>query len=205
MKSKLYTGMIMVFITCLLVSNINAFKVVEIGPFTLTAATLVFPITYVLGDVFAEVYGYKKSKEIIMNGFICNAIMVLFFTLAILMPYPDTFKYQNEFELILSSTPRMLAASLTAYVIGGLSNSYVLNYIKYKTKMKALWIRLFLSTVVGEFLDSFFFVTIGFLGKMSLNQIIIMIVSQAFIKILFEFILIPVVSKFISFVKKYEA
>lgn len=201
---KIYTFMIMIYVTCLLVSNINAFKIVQVAGITLTAATLVFPITYILGDVFSEIYGYKKTKDIIIFGFICNALMVIVFMLAIIMPYPDTFKYQHEFELVLGNTPRMLIASLSAYLVGGLSNSYVLNYIKYKTKLKALWIRLFLSTVVGELLDSLIFVVIGFIGRMSTTQIIVMIFSQAFIKILVEFIMIPIVQRVIKYIKKYE-
>ena len=130
--------------------------------------------------------------------------MVIAFSIAILLPYPNSFTYQREFELVLGNTPRILFASLCGYLAGGLSNSYVLNYIKEKTKMQALWIRLFLSTVVGEFLDSLLFVIIGFIGKLSINEIVIMILSQAFIKIFFEFIMIPIVEKVIYYVKKYE-
>ncbi len=203
-KINIYTFMIMVYITCFLVSNICAFKLVRFGPLTLTAATLVFPITYILGDIFSEIYGFKRTKKIIINGFICNVIMIIVFVLAILMPYPDTFKYQSEFELVLGNTPRMLVASLTAYLIGGLSNSYTLDYVKYKTKINPLWCRLFISTIVGEFLDSLFFVTIGFIGRMSTNDIIIMILSQAILKILVEVLLMPIVSIFIKRIKKYE-
>jgi len=196
--------MIMIYTTCLLVSNVNAFKIVEIFGLTLTAATLVFPITYILGDVFSEVYGFHETKKIILYGFICNALMVIVFFIAIIMPYPDTFKHQQEFALVLSNTPRILVASLTAYLIGGLSNSYVLNFIKDKTKIKPLWIRLFASTVVGELLDSLFFVTIGFIGSVSIEQMIIMIFSQAGLKILIEFIMIPIVYKVIAYVKRHE-
>ncbi len=201
-KENLFTLMIMIYTTCLLVSNVTAFKVVSFFHITLTAATLVFPITYILGDVFSEVYGYKKTKQIILSGFLCNALMVIVFYLAILMPYPDYFKYQNEFELVLGNTPRILVASLTAYLIGGLSNSYVLTFIKEKTSIKPLWFRLTVSTIVGELLDSILFVTIGFIGKLSISNIIIMILSQASIKILVEFIMIPVVYKTVNFVKK---
>ena len=201
-KENLFTLMIMIYTTCLLVSNVTAFKVVSFFHITLTAATLVFPITYILGDVFSEVYGYKKTKQIILSGFLCNALMVIVFYLAILMPYPDYFKYQNEFELVLGNTPRILVASLTAYLIGGLSNSYVLTFIKEKTSIKPLWFRLTVSTIVGELLDSILFVTIGFIGKLSISNIIIMILSQAIIKILVEFIMIPVVYKTVNFVKK---
>lgn len=203
-QSNLFILMIMIYTTCLLVSNINAFKVVEIFGLTLTAATLVFPITYILGDVFSEVYGFKQTRKIILYGFVCNALMVLVFFVAILLPYPETFKYQQEFALVLGNTPRILIASLTAYLIGGLSNSYVLNFIKDKTNIKPLWIRLFASTVVGELLDSLFFVTIGFIGSVSIEQIIIMIFSQAGLKILIEFIMIPIVYKVINYVKKKE-
>lgn len=204
MKKNIFIYLIMIYGTCLLVSNILAFKLVSFLGFTITAATLVFPITYILGDVFSEIYGFKKTKQIIIAGFICNALMVIVFSIAILLPYPDSFLYQREFELVLGNTPRILLASLSAYLIGGLSNSYVLNYIKDKTKMKALWIRLFLSTIVGELLDSLVFVTIGFIGKLTVNEIIIMIISQAFIKIAVEFIMIPLVEKVIAYVKKYE-
>lgn len=203
-QSNLFILMIMIYTTCLLVSNVNAFKVVDIFGLTLTAATLVFPITYILGDVFSEVYGFHETKKIILYGFLCNALMVIVFFIAIMLPYPDTFKYQKEFSLVLSNTPRILVASLTAYLIGGLSNSYVLNFIKDKTKIKALWFRLFASTVVGELLDSLFFVTIGFIGSVSIDQIITMIFSQAGLKILIEFIMIPIVYKVIGYVKKYE-
>lgn len=202
--SNLFILMIMIYTTCLLVSNVNAFKVVEIFGLTLTAATLVFPITYILGDVLSEVYGFEQTRKIILYGFICNALMVIVFFIAILMPYPETFKYQHEFSLVLSNTPRILVASLTAYLIGGLSNSYVLNFIKDKTKIKPLWIRLFASTVVGELLDSLFFVTIGFIGSVSIAQMITMIFSQAGLKILIEFIMIPIVYKVIAYVKKIE-
>lgn len=203
-NSNLFILMIMIYTTCLLVSNINAFKIVEIFGLTLTAATLVFPITYILGDVFSEVYGFKQTKKIILYGFICNALMVLVFFIAIILPYPETFKYQNEFSLVLSNTPRILIASLTAYLIGGISNSYVLNFIKDKTNIKPLWIRLFASTLVGELLDSLFFVTIGFIGSVSIEQIITMIFSQAGLKILIEFVMIPIVYKVINYVKKKE-
>ena len=203
-KSNLFILMIMLYTTCLLVSNVNAFKVIKIFNFTLTAATLVFPITYILGDVFSEVYGNKKKKKIIYYGFICNALMVFCFYLAIIMPYPETFKYNNEFSLVLSNTPRILIASLSGYLVGGLSNAYILNFIKEKTNIKALWFRLLVSTIVGELLDSMLFVTIGFIKEYSINQIVSMIISQAFLKILLEFIMIPVVYKIINYVKNIQ-
>lgn len=202
--SNLFIFMIMLYTSCLLISNITAFKVVDLHIFTITAGTITFPITYILGDVFSEIYGYRKTKKIILFGFICNLIMVIVFFLAIIMPYPSYFTYQREFEIVLSNTPRILCASLSAYLVGGLSNSYVLNYIKDKTKIKPLWIRLFVSTVIGELLDSLFFVTIGFIGKISTNQIIEMILSQGSLKILLEFIMIPIVYKVINFVKNKE-
>lgn len=203
-NSNLFILMIMIYTTCLLVSNVNAFKVVDIFGLTLTAATLVFPITYILGDVFSEIYGFQETRKIILYGFICNALMVIVFFIAIMLPYPESFKYQNEFSLVLSNTPRILVASLTAYLIGGLSNSYVLNFIKDKTKIKPLWFRLLASTVVGELLDSLFFVVIGFIGSVSTEQLITMIFSQAGLKILIEFIMIPIVYKVINYVKKHE-
>lgn len=202
--SKIFIFMIMLYTACLLIANILAFKIVDILGLIVPAGTLVFPITYILGDVFSEIYGFKKTREIIIFGFICNTLLVIISFIAILMPYPDYFTYQNEFELVLSNTPRILLASSLAYLVGGISNSYTLNYIKYNTKLKALSIRLFLSTIIGELLDSLFFVTIAFIGKLNFSNIIIMIISQAFLKITFEFIMIPVVYKVINLVKRKE-
>ena len=188
---ELFIFLIMVYVTCLLVANITAFKLINILSFTVTAGTLVFPMTYILGDVFSEVFGFKITKKIIIGGFICNAIMILVFYIAIILPYPNYFLNQDAFKLVLSSTPRLFVAGLIAYLIGGLTNSYVLNYIKEKSKIKFLWFRTITSTIVGETLDSIIFLSIGFVGIIEINNLIFMIICQIIIKVIFEVIMTP--------------
>jgi len=188
---ELFIFLIMVYVTCLLVANITAFKLINILSFTVTAGTLVFPMTYILGYVFSEVFGFKITKKIIIGGFICNAIMIFIFYIAIILPYPNYFLNQDAFKLVLSSTPRLFIAGLIAYLIGGLTNSYVLNYIKEKSKIKFLWFRTITSTIVGETLDSIIFLSIGFIGIIEINNLIFMIICQIILKVMFEVIMTP--------------
>lgn len=202
--SDLFLYLVMLYITCILVANIAAFKVIKLFSITVTAGTLVFPISYILGDVFSEIYGYKVTKKIIISGFVCNALMVLVFTIAIKLPYPDYFTNQESFALVLGNTPRLFFAGIVAYLIGGLSNSFIMNYIKYKSKIKYLWFRTILSTIVGETLDSIVFLSIGFAGIIEFKSLIMMIVYQSFTKILFEIIMTPFTYKTINFLKEKE-
>ena len=202
--SNLFVLISVLFVSCILISNILASKILSIFGMTMTAGVLVFPISYILGDVITEVYGYKKSKRLIIYGFICNLIMVLLFALAIKLPYPDFWNNQEAFVAILSSTPRILLASFVGYLIGGLSNSFIMDYIKNNSKIKFLWFRTILSTIVGEGLDTLFFLVIGFKGTMPFTNLMYMVVYQSLAKILYEIVLTPVTYKVISFVKKKE-
>ena len=202
--SELFVYLVMLYITTILIANIAAFKIVEIGFITATAGTLVFPISYILGDVFSEIYGYKTTKKIVIAGFLCNALMVLIFFLAIKMPYPKYFTNQKEFAMVLGSTPRIFIAGVVAYLVGGLSNAYIMNYLKNKSKIKYLWFRTISSTIVGEALDSIIFLSISFIGTITNIDLIKMIICQALIKIVFEVIMTPVTYKTISIVKDRE-
>lgn len=158
----------------------------------LPASALLFPITYIMGDVIAEVYGFKKAKLVIFIGFLCNAFMVLYFQIAIKLPSANTWKLQESFEAILSTTPRMFIASLSAYLIGSLSNAYIMQVIKKITKGKHLWIRTIGSTIVREFLDTIIFSTIAFVGNIPFNALVTMMVCQFLWKVLYETISTPV-------------
>lgn len=199
--SELFVYLVMLYITCILIANVAAFKVIELFSITMTAGTLIFPLSYILGDVFSEIYGYNVTKKIIVGGFLCNALMVLIFTVAIKMPYPDYFVNQEAFALVLGNTPRLFLAGIIAYLVGGLSNSFILNYIKNTSKIKCLWFRIISSTIIGEMLDSIIFLFIGFFGNISNKELIIMIICQALVKILFEVIMIPFTYRIIKFMK----
>lgn len=202
--SETFLFISVLFISCLLVSNILASKLMNIFGISMTAGVLVFPITYIIGDVLTEVYGHNKAKKIIIYGFICNLLMVILFFIAIKMPYPDYWQNQDAFVTILSNTPRMLLASFIGYLIGGFTNSYVLEYIKNNSKIKYLWFRTILSTIIGETLDTSIFLLIGFIGTIANKELGIMIIYQTLAKILYEVVLTPVTYKVVNYVKRIE-
>lgn len=202
--SKLFIIFLTINITCLLVSNIIAIKTIQISGIIFTAADILFPITYILNDIFTEVYGLKKAKLIIWLSFFANLLMVILFWIAILLPQDVTFSYQRELETILSMTPRVLIASFVAFIVGSLTNSIVMETLKNKTKGKYLALRTITSTIVGEGLDSILFVSIVFLGTMEFTNLLQMAINMFGIKVLLEIILTPVTYQVINFVKRKE-
>ena len=202
--SKTFVILLVLNIVCLLSSNILAAKQVEILGLVFTSSTLLFPITYILNDVFVEVYGYETSKFTIIISFLSNLLMVLFFTIAIYLPYPDFFKNQGAFETVLSTTPRLLLASVLAYIFGNLFNSKIMAKMKDKNKKGILWHRTILSSVVGEFIDTFIFIAVAFTGVMSLKDLGIMLLSVYVLKLSVEIIFTPVLVNVINKIKKIE-
>ena len=202
--SEIFLFISILFITCILVSNILASKIINIFGISMTGGVLVFPITYIIGDVLTEIYGYKKSKKIIIYGFICNLIMVILFFIAMKLPYPEYYLNQDAFVAVLSSTPRLLLASFVGYLVGGLTNSYIMDYIKNNSKIKYLWFRTITSTIIGEFLDTAIFLTIGFIGTIKTKDLIFMIICQSAAKTIYEIVLTPLTYKTIAYIKKKE-
>lgn len=133
--SKYFVIVLALSVTSILISNVTSIKIFNLGKIVLPASALLFPITYIMGDVIAEVYGFKKAKLVIFIGFLCNAFMVLYFQIAIKLPSANTWKLQESFEAILSTTPRMFIASLSAYLIDSLSNAYIMQVIKKLQKV----------------------------------------------------------------------
>lgn len=202
--SEIFVFISIIFVSCILISNILAAKIISIFGISMTSGVLVFPISYVLGDVMTEIYGYEKTKKVIIYGFISNLLMVVVFYLAMKLPYPDYWQNQDAFITILSNTPRVLLASFIGYLLGGLSNAFIMEYIKNNSKIKFLWFRTILSTIVGEALDTTIFLTISFIGTMSGFNLISMIIYQSIFKIMYEVVLTPVLYKIIAFVSKKE-
>ena len=201
--SELFLFMSIVFVTCLLISNILAAKLLKVGSYSVTAGVLVFPISYIINDIFSEVYGYDRTKKVIIFGFIMNIFMVLILSLAIALPTPIWFENNDAFKLILGFTPRTCFASLTAYLFGSLVNSKVLVNMRKNQKSK-FGVRAIVSTIFGEFTDSLIFVSVIFLGSISILQIISMILIQVILKTLYEFICLPITSILVEKVKIYE-
>lgn len=193
------------FVTCLLLSNIAAVKLIAVGPLTLTAAVILFPITYIVNDLLAEVYGYERARVTIWLGFAMNLLMVGFFALTIIMPSPVFFAHQDAYKVILGNTPRTLAASLIAYLIGSTLNAKVMVALKEREGAhKGLFKRCIFSTLIGELADSIIFVTLGFLFTMPLDAMLLMIVTQACFKTTYEIVIFPVTRMIIKKVKSIE-
>ncbi len=192
------------FAICLLISNILATKIILIGPWAAPAGVLIFPIAYIINDVIVEVWGYQKARLIIWSGFAVNLLAALFFTLAIVVPAAPFWQNQAAFSTILGNTPRIIAASLLAYLTGSFLNAFVMSKVKILMKGKDFSVRAILSTLVGEAADSFIFILIAFAGNLPFNILIGMIFTQATIKTVYEIVILPFTIVVVKWVKKVE-
>ena len=205
MAVSIYFVMIVaVFVTCLVVANITAVKLVIIFGLTVPAAVVIFPISYIFGDVLTEVYGYQRSRQVIWLGFFCNLLAVIAIWAGQVLPAPSFWDGQAAYERILGYAPRLLAASFIAYLIGEFANSFVLAKLKILTKGRWLWTRTIGSTIVGQGLDSFVFITIAFLGTIPADGLLNAILAQWLIKSVYEIIATPFTYGIVSFLKKRE-
>lgn len=202
--SKIFIILCAINITCLLISNIITIKTINILGLIFTAGDILFPVTYILNDVFTEVYGFNKSKLIIWLSFFCNLLMVIIFRITILLPVNENFEMQNDLVNILGSTPRILIASFISFLVGNFANSIVISKMKVKTKGKYLALRTIGSTLIGEGLDTIIFIPIVFMGNLDLKTILFLIMDTYFLKVLLEVVLTPITYKVVRFIKKKE-
>jgi uncharacterized integral membrane protein (TIGR00697 family) len=176
------------FVTLYLVSNVMAVKVISIfGLFYFDAGTITFPFAYMLGDVLTEVWGYRTAKKVIWLTFFCNIVMVLCTQIGVWLPSPDYLaETASAYNHVFSYVPRIVIASLAGFLLGELSNAWVMERIKQKTKGKRLWVRTIGSSMVGYLFDTLPFVLIAFLGVVSAHDLLYMIAFQYFSKLLIE-------------------
>ena len=194
-----------IFVTCLLLSNLIAGKMWAVTPdITLPAAVILFPVTYIIGDIFTEVYGFRKARTIIWLGFACSFFAVLIYLVTIALPHPGYWENQEAYAVVMGTTPRVCVASFMGYLFGEFSNSIILSKLKVATKGKKLWVRTILSTIVGEGLDSVIFIVISFWGTMENSVVLKMILFQYLFKVLYEAIFTPVTYLAVKAVKKAE-
>lgn len=204
-KSQFYQILTGVFVACLLISNVLSAKTFTFGSVVLPTAVVIFPIVYIVNDVMAEIYGFKKARNIIYLGFALNAFAVLAYTIAIALPAPA---YAAEgaaaFATVLGSTWRILLASFAAYLVGSLLNAGIM--VKLKERLRAhLMFRCVLSTLVGEGVDAIIFISIAFAGTMPVETLLIMIAAQAAFKTVFEIVFYPLTRTVIKKVEKLPA
>lgn len=192
------------FVGVLVISNILASKMVQIGPFVFDGGTLIFPLSYIFGDVLTEVYGYRESRKVIWTGLAMLIIMAFNVYLIGFLPSEASWTFQEDFNNILLIMPRIVLASIIAYFAGEYSNSVILSKLKIRTKGKYLWFRTIGSTLIGQLLDSTLFVFIAFTGRYPLSILITMAASNYLFKTVIETAFTPLTYLVVGFVKKHE-
>ena len=192
------------FVTCLLAANIVSVKLVSLHGLILPAGIVIFPISYIIGDVLTEVYGYAQARRVIWLGFACNAIMVAAIWAGGALPAAPFWKGQAAYDEIFGLTPRILLASFVAYLVGEFANSFVLAKMKIATRGRWLWTRTIGSTVVGQALDSAVFVTLAFYGTMPGSVLGGVIAGQWIAKVLYEGAGTPLVYAAVGWLKARE-
>lgn len=201
---KFLTITSVVFVSTLLISNIAAQKLVPVGPFVFTAGIFLFPISYIFGDILTEVYGYQNTRKIIWQGFFVSLFMALFFYLVIQMPAAPGWENQEAFATTLAQVPRVVLASLSAYLVGEFVNSYIMSFMKLRMKGKKLWLRTIGSTVGGQFFDTLIFAFIAFYGVIPNNILLTAIWSGYLFKVIYEVIATPLTVYIVKYFKKKE-
>ena len=192
------------FVTCLLTANTMASKLITLGGVVLTAGIVIFPVSYVIGDVLTEVWGYGATRRVIWLGFACNALMVAALWLGGELPAAPFWKGQDAYEIIFSQTPRVLLASFLAYLVGEFANAFVLAKLKIATGGRWLWMRTIGSTVVGQGLDSVVFVTLAFAGVVPAGALVPIVVAQWMVKVLYEAAATPLTYAAVAWLKARE-
>lgn len=199
-KTDLYAILVGIFCAGLIISNIIASKTFEFFWITLPCGVIIFPLIYIVNDVIAECYGFKKARRAIYLGFFMNLIAVICYNVTMFLPAPAYFTGDSAFHTVLGSTLRLLVASFAAYLIGSLINAKLMVYLKGKYENK-LFFRCISSTFAGEGMDALIFITIGFLGTMPVSALLTMIVAQALFKTAYEVVVYPLTRHVIHNVK----
>ena len=190
------------FVTCLITANIIAVKLVVIFGHVLPAAIIIFPLSYIIGDILTEVYGYRQARAVIWLGFLCNLVAVAAIWVGGFMTPASFWGGQEAYDSILGYTPRLLMASFAAYLVGELANSTILAKMKILTQGRWLWSRTISSTIVGQGLDSAVFITLAFAGgEVALVRLIL---TQWTAKVIYEAAATPLTYLVVGWIKRRE-
>lgn len=199
-----FVSTVALFITSLLTANIISVKLFIVGNIVLTCGVIIFPISYIVGDVLTEVYGFKTARKVIFLGFACNLLMVLAIYAAQMLPAPVFWDGQEAYQRILGFVPRLVLASFIAYIVGEIANSFVMDKMKIWTQGKHLWMRTIGSTIIGQGLDSLIFIGVAFWGHVPPSALISMILIQWGVKTGYEALVTPLTYKAVSYIQKKE-
>ncbi len=199
-----YESLVHVFVVVLLVSNLVGQKITAVGPFRISGAQLLFPITYIFGDVFTEVYGYAASRRAIWIGFFASALLSAMGVFAVWLPPAPGWEGQEAFARVFGFVPRMVLASLAAFWAGEFANSYVLAKMKLLTRGRWLWTRTIGSTVVGQAVDTAVVMVLAFGGTVRPALIANLIVSAYLGKVAYEAAATPLTYLVVNILKRRE-
>lgn len=193
-----------VFCVCLVAANLLETKVVQLGPVAVTAGLLVFPISYIINDCIAEVWGFRKARLIIWMGFLMNFLVVALGQIAVALPAAPFWEGEEGFNFVFGMAPRIAAASLLAFLVGSFMNAYVMSRMKVASRGKHFSLRAVLSTLAGESADSLIFFPLAFGGLMPLEELGRMMLVQVVLKTLYEVIILPVTVRVVNYVKRVD-
>jgi hypothetical protein len=197
-------SLIQAFVVVLIVSNLVAPKITAIGPFRISGAQLMFPLTYIFGDIFTEVYGYAASRRAIWTGFFASALLAAMGMIIVALPPAPEWHDQDAYARIFGFVPRIVAASLIAYWCGEFANAFVMAKMKLLTGGRHLWMRAIGSTIAGQLVDTIIVIVIVFAGTVSWDTIVRLIYSGYLSKVLYEAAMTPVTYLVVNSLKKAE-
>ena len=192
------------FNVCLIAANLLETKVIQIGSLTVTAGLLVFPISYIINDCIAEVWGFKKARLIIWSGFAMNFFVVALGLIAVAIPAAPFWEGEEHFDFVFGMAPRIVAASLMAFLVGSFLNAYVMSKMKVASRGRHFSARAILSTLAGETADSLIFFPVAFGGIIAWRELLIMMCIQIILKSMYEVIILPVTNRVVKAIKKID-
>ena len=192
------------FNVCLIAANLLETKVIQVGSLTVTAGLLIFPISYIINDCIAEVWGFKKARLIIWSGFAMNFFVVALGLIAVAIPAAPFWEGEEHFNFVFGMAPRIVAASLMAFLVGSFLNAYVMSKMKVASQGRNFSARAIWSTVVGETADSLIFFPVAFGGVIAWKELLIMMGIQIVLKSMYEVIILPVTIRVVKAIKKID-
>lgn len=205
-----YLLLTVIFVVCLIVSNITEIKTIDLGSFTLTAGVIVFPISYIINDCVVEVYGFAKARLMIWLGFAMSLFVALILNVAILLPGGADWQNQEAMEAVYGNVPRIMFASFAAFLVGSMANAYVMSLMKRhapqrsRNTRRSFSLRAIVSTLWGEGSDSLIFFPIAFGGILPWTTVISLIATQTLLKTLYEIIALPLTIAAVRRLKRLE-
>ena len=200
----IYPVVVATFVALLLISNIGAVKLIAAGPIITDGGVFLFPLTYIVGDVLSEIYGFRAARRAILTAMALQVIAALTFWAATAAPSAPGWTGQEAYASVVGFVPRIVLASVLAFLAGELMNSYVLVWIKRRTNERYLWVRLIGSTVAGELLDTSIFCTVAFAGVISTAELLNYIGFGYLYKTALEVVLLPITYRVIAAIKRHE-